>query len=340
MRHLQSPYYRERDADRVRSASADALSHGAVFLERVRHGAYESIGGRSSSTAVSGAQRRTRTSALQKTPPRRAGFNGNPFLRRQFICRDLIVVILALSIALCWTGQSIAASPAPTAPLSGPADGSAQTNVRVVVPRPNHSPVDAEAIRRPSTAAVSGNSSVPTSQGLELSRVGAALAIVIALILGLRWGGKKLFGPTVMGHSTRAVQVLARSPVSARQSILLVRVGRRVLVVGDSGAQMNRLTEITDPDEVASLVGQLRDEQPGYSAGAFGKLFHRAAQDMNDEGNESVESHDERAGISELATGDGGIDPAIHETREELTGLMEKIRSLSQNFPSRSVEER
>ena len=132
----------------------------------------------------------------------------------------------------------------------------AQTNVRVVVPAPNRSPVDAEAIRRPGTAAVSGNSSVPTSQGLELSRVGAALAIVIALILGLRWGGKKLFGPTVMGHSTRAVQVLARSPVSARQSIVLVRVGRRCWWWATAVRQMNRLTEITDPDEVASLVGQ------------------------------------------------------------------------------------
>ena len=72
----------------------------------------------------------------------------------------------------------------------------------------------------------------------------------------------------------------------------------------------------------------------------LGNLFHRAAQDMEDEGSESVESHDERAGIPESAAGERGIDPAIHETREEMTGLMKKIRSLSQNFPSRSLEER
>jgi flagellar biogenesis protein FliO len=240
---------------------------------------------------------------------------------------------MALTFSLAWAGRSMAA---PAAPLAGPVDGSAVANARIVAPPPNRSAVDSEAIRHPADGPA-GKSPAPASQGLELSRVGFALAIVIALILGLRWGGKKLFGSAVVGHSTRAVQVLARSPISARQSILLVRVGRRVIVVGDNGAQMNPLSEITDPDEIASLVGQLHVERPGYSAGAFGRIFNRATDEMDAVAGEASETNDESVDRSQSGSGNAGFDPAIHETREELTGLMEKIRSLSQKFPGRSA---
>ena len=49
---------------------------------------------------------------------------------------------------------------------------------------------------------------------------------------------------------------------------------RRVIVVGDSGTQMNTLCEISDPDEVAGLVGQLREEKT-VAAAAFSSLFGR-----------------------------------------------------------------
>ena len=91
---------------------------------------------------------------------------------------------------------------------------------------------------------------------LDARRVIFALALVIALIFGLRWVVKKYF-PSVIGGSNGAVRVLSRSPLSPKQHVLLVQVGKRVLVVADNGTQINPLSEITDPDEVALLVGQI-----------------------------------------------------------------------------------
>jgi len=170
---------------------------------------------------------------------------------------------------------------------------------------------------------------------METTRVVGALAVVIGLIFLLRWGGKKLFqSPGNMG-STRAVQVLARSPLSPRQQILLLRIGRRVIVVGDSGSQMNPLSEISDPDEVASLIGQLRDEKTESASRAFGNLFHRAASTMRGE----AEADDVGPGADrdtedspDAEAAEAPVDPMIADTHDEITGLAAKIRGLAQQF--------
>ena len=116
-----------------------------------------------------------------------------------------------------------------------------------------------------------------------------ALAVVIALILLLRWGGRRMFGLPGGGRASHAVQVLSRSALTPRQQVVLLKVGRRVLVVADNGSQMNSLCQITDPDEVAGLVGQLRTEKgnaAGAGAGAFGGLFGRSRKTFGESGDD------------------------------------------------------
>ena len=134
------------------------------------------------------------------------------------------------------------------------------------------------------------------------------------------------------GKSTRAVQILARSSISPRQHILLLRVGRRVIVVGDSGAQMNPLSEISDPDEVASLLGQLQDEKSRLPSRAFSALFNRARDDMDGQETEPSADEEMHQDAGESATEEPPVDPAISDTRDEITGLMDKIRVLSKHF--------
>ena len=53
----------------------------------------------------------------------------------------------------------------------------------------------------------------------------------------------------------------------------MLRVGRRLLVVADGGGQMNTLSEITDADEVAALLGQLAGRSGRAKFGSvFGKM--------------------------------------------------------------------
>jgi flagellar biogenesis protein FliO len=195
------------------------------------------------------------------------------------------------------------------------------------------SAVEAEPIRRggDSGSVTSPVSSTPSS---DLPRVASALAVVIGLILLLRWGAKKLFNQGIQGRSSRAVQVLTRSAIAPRQHILLLRVGRRVLVVGSAGAQMNPLCEITDADEIAALLGQLQDEKIRLPSKAFGALFTRARQDIGGSEDEDIAAtaENEETETSAFVPEETPQDPALATTRDEISGLMDKIRSLSKNI--------
>jgi len=89
----------------------------------------------------------------------------------------------------------------------------------------------------------------------------AALAFVIVTILGLA----RLFvrkSPYVLtGIPREAVDVLGRRTLDPRNSVYVVQVGSKILLLGSSATGMNTLSEITDPIEVATLTNLCRAEQ-------------------------------------------------------------------------------
>ncbi|QDS95853.1 Flagellar biosynthesis protein, FliO [Roseimaritima multifibrata] len=91
-------------------------------------------------------------------------------------------------------------------------------------------------------------------QTLPLATVISSLAIVLGLFAALVWVWRRGGGSTLGGLSKEAFQVIGRSPLAPRQNMVLVRCGRRVLVLAVSGTSTSTLAEITDPDEVAELL--------------------------------------------------------------------------------------
>jgi flagellar biogenesis protein FliO len=188
----------------------------------------------------------------------------------------------------------------------------------------------------------------------DLPRVLGALAVVIGLIFLLRWLGKRFSVLPTAQRSSRVVQVLSRSVLSPKQQLVLVRVGQRVIVAADNGSQLSSLSEITDPDEVASLIGQLQSEKGNAfgtsSAKAFNSMFGRlkksygsgdsALADTPDEVDDLPHDHDEHADPDEpgyavsLSSRAGSVsnDNVVAATRQELNGLMEKVRLVSDQF--------
>ena len=182
----------------------------------------------------------------------------------------------------------------------------------------------ATATTRPAAAKV-------TAGGFDTTRVVLSLALVLGLIFVLRWASQRLFGKTVAGRASRAVQVLSRNVISPKQQLLVVQVGRRLVVVGDSGQQMNPLCEITDPDEITALVGQLHEEKRESTGNPFGALFGRAgtAFEREDEPQRSVDVADE----DDEGQSNGSTGPSsVQDTRDELSGLMDKVRVMSRQF--------
>jgi len=174
-------------------------------------------------------------------------------------------------------------------------------------------PFEQTAIRRP---AARGTSASPASGSpgsalpgrWDMAKVPLALGGVLVLIFGMRALGKKLV-PGVRGQrASRAVQVLVRSPVSPRQQLMLVQVGRRLVLVGNSGSEMSSLCQIDDPDEVAEVLGQVAQDKGGSAAASFRALFGRAGKPYAEpEPDDDEPDHPEAPAVQTAV--DGGTDP-------------------------------
>ncbi|MGB7158585.1 MAG: flagellar biosynthetic protein FliO [Tepidisphaeraceae bacterium] len=227
--------------------------------------------------------------------------------------RAVTLVALMVVALFARTGEAQTSRPSPSKAAMAPAPAAVETIIR----RPGADPT---ASTRPAGTAK------PAPVGFDSTRVAISLSIVIALILVLRWVSKRMFGRTILGRSSRAIQVLSRNVISPKQQLLVVQVGRRLVVVGDSGQQMNPLCEITDPDEMAALIGQIQEEKRESMSNAFGSLFGRAGSDFGKDAQpqrsvDATDDEDDSEGPSD-----------VRETREELNGLMDKVRLMSRQF--------
>lgn len=195
----------------------------------------------------------------------------------------------------------------------------------------------AEAAPATQPAAVSAIESIPLRRGAapngpgkpasSLSnggtgawRVLGALVIVIGAILLLRWGGKRLLGIQTPGGSPSAIRVLSRQVVGPRQQLMLVQIGRRILLVANSGAQMNSLCELTDAEEVASLLAQVNERKAAPAARPFWSYFRREQSQFADTDPAAEPARHERT------------EPELATTREEIHGLLDKVQAISRSF--------
>jgi len=131
-------------------------------------------------------------------------------------------------------------------------------------PRATSTPLDASA-------------SVDASSGWILSTL-SALGVVIGLIFAARWCLARMqHGGNPAATSSAAVEVLARTPIGNRQAVTLLRVGGRVIVVGDAGGAMTTLADIDDEQEVADLLQSVSTSRADSAASGFRDLYRQMA---------------------------------------------------------------
>ena len=186
----------------------------------------------------------------------------------------------------------------------------------------------APAQTRPTTAAAVETQTVqrgksaltPGDAGVNWQRLALAMAVVLGLIVVLRYAAGWLV-PHARPGGGRGVRVLGRTPLGPRQQVLLVHVGRRVLVIGDSAGTLSPLANIDEPDEVAELLGQAAATSPTTVQGKFRAMFGRAETEFDPEQMTAADDPDKAP----------EPDANITAAKDEIAGLLDRMRSLTKS---------
>ncbi len=177
---------------------------------------------------------------------------------------------------------------APASPPTPSPDDTAPATARAS--RPLGAP-PADAAPEPRRTALTDPDAAPRAPAGGVAQTGLALAGVLAIILGLAWAYKRaarssggLSGSLGAGGRAPAglVEVLARYPLAARHTLVVLRFDRRVLLcsmTGSSraaGAGMSVLCELTEPEDVASVLVKARDAAGESIARSFERSLRAA----------------------------------------------------------------
>lgn len=103
----------------------------------------------------------------------------------------------------------------------------------------------------------------------------SSLLLVVGLFLGIAWCYRKTVGTSLAGGLPKqVVNVVGRTSISARQQLVLVRFGSKLLLVSVIQGEARTLGEISDPLEVDQMLGQCESGQPGSISQSFKSLLH------------------------------------------------------------------
>jgi len=129
-----------------------------------------------------------------------------------------------------------------------------------------------------------------TSDGEGMIRTLGALGIVLSLIGGAAWGVRRAARRggvgllASLGPGGRApsgvLEVLARYPVGRGSTLVLLKLDRRVLLLNQNNSRlgcgsMSTLCEISDAEDVASILLKTRDDDGESLAKRFQGLLSR-----------------------------------------------------------------
>jgi len=136
------------------------------------------------------------------------------------------------------------------------------------------------------------------------------LLAVLALILAAAWVVKRFMPGKRLWTGSGVMEVVARTTLSSRQTLVLVKMGQRLILLGVTSDRISTLTEVTDPEEIAMLVGRIASQQSESMTQAFAQSFDQEATAFMDQTDSQ--------------------DPAV-AAQGQVRGLLEKVRKLTGN---------
>jgi flagellar biosynthetic protein FliO len=137
---------------------------------------------------------------------------------------------------------------------------------------------------------------------------------VLAVIAGVAWLVRRLV-PSVRRLNGGVIEVLGRNHLAPKQSLALVRVGRRVLLIGVTAERLTTLCQIDEPEELAELLVGASAGRSTAGADRFDHLLGEAADGFDDAGR----------GLDETVP---GRSEPLERARGRVQGLLSRLRAL------------
>lgn len=151
-----------------------------------------------------------------------------------------------------------------------------------------------------------------------------ALATVLIFFLGGVWllkrfqpGSNRLFG------SLPVLQVLGRTHLSAKQTLVMVKVDTKLLLLGITDHQINPLMTFDSPEEVSHILTQIEQARPAGISSGFKHLFS----------NENSLLQQDAASPTPLSdpSSDKNTQNSVLQLKNELNTLLLKVQKLKRN---------
>ncbi len=130
-----------------------------------------------------------------------------------------------------------------------------------------------------------------------------ALAIVVAVIFFGAYIFRRFWPEQQRWRNLAAIEILGKTYLSAKQSLCLVKLGRKILLLGICSDRITSLGQIEDPEQVAEILATIQQSRSNSISSSFGKLFgqqanryqsdHRASSVAGDSDSEVAELHED-----------------------------------------------
>lgn len=113
------------------------------------------------------------------------------------------------------------------------------------------------------------------STGGTLTLVLSSLAIVLGLFFAVVWLTRRSIPKASQPLPTEAFEILGKAPLTARQTVQLIRVGSRLLLLSVTADGARTLAEISDSQEVEHLSGLCQQSQPASISASFRQVLNQ-----------------------------------------------------------------
>ena len=112
-----------------------------------------------------------------------------------------------------------------------------------------------------------------------MTTIGAALAVVVGLVLLLAWIWRRAAPRSSRRLPSEVISVVGRVSLANRQVAQLMKVGGKLVLLCVTPDGVKPLTEITDPEEVARLLGLCEQDNPHSATTAFREVFDQLTRE-------------------------------------------------------------